>query len=256
MTVLERSAASGAVILTLNRPEKRNALNLELWEQLRDELASLHDRRTLRGGRGRRECLSVEGGDWVEASTADETYLERVYTITHEVILALYALPCPTIAMIHGATVGAGLELALACDFRFASTSAAFDVGFTKFAAPPEAISAAILPRLLGIERAKRFVFSGERWTGEQARGYGLVSEQFADDLLHAKTMEFAAELASGPTVAYAMGKALMNDSFERTVRDTVTATYHQGLASQKTADATEAMQAMLERRAPVFSGR
>ena len=255
MTVLERSAASGAVILTLNRPEKRNALNLELWEQLRDELASLHDdaRCVVVAGAGSAFC---GGGDWVEASTADETYLERVYTITHEVILALYALPCPTIAMIHGATVGAGLELALACDFRFASTSAAFDVGFTKFAAPPEAISAAILPRLLGIERAKRFVFSGERWTGEQARGYGLVSEQFADDLLHAKTMEFAAELASGPTVAYAMGKALMNDSFERTVRDTVTATYHQGLASQKTADAAEAMQAMLERRAPVFSGR
>ena len=255
MTVLERSAASGAVILTLNRPEKRNALNLELWEQLRDELASLHDsaRCVVVAGAGSAFC---GGGDWVEASTADETYLERVYAITHEVILALYALPCPTIAMIHGATVGAGLELALACDFRFASTSAAFQVGFTKFAAPPEAISAAILPRLLGIERAKRFVFSGERWTGEQARGYGLVSEQFADDLLHAKTMEFAAELASGPTVAYAMGKALMNDSFERTVRDTVTATYHQGLASQKTADATEAMQAMLERRAPVFSGR
>ena len=256
MTVLKRTQCSGVEVLTLNRPEKRNALNLELWECLREELSRLraeHARCLVITGAGVAFC---GGGDWVEASTAGPQYLKHVYAITHEVVLSLYRLPCPTIAMIHGTTIGAGLELALACDFRFAGAAASFAVGFTRFAAPPEAISAAMLPRLLGPERAKRFVFGEERWNGEQAQRYGLVSELFEDDELQTQTMTFAEGLECGPTGALAMGKALMDESFEQSVEATIKATYEQGVASQQSEDAAEAMQAMVERRQPVFTGR
>ena len=195
------------------------------------------------------------GGDWVEASEADEGYLERTFALTHEVVEALYTLPCPTIAMIHGATVGAGLELALACDFRLASESASLAVGFTSFAAPPEAISAAMLPRLLGLDQAKRWVFTGARWSGQQAMTNGLVSELLPDHRLRDETLALAAQLARGPTLAYAMGKKLMNDSYEHPVHDTIAGTYRDGIASQGTRDAAESMQAMIDRRTPEFTG-
>ena len=255
MTVLERHEHAGAQVLRLNRPEKRNALNLELWERLREALTALrteHARCVVINGAGVGFC---GGGDWIEASTADDTYLERVYAITHEVVLALYEMPCPTIAMTHGATVGAGLELALACDFRFASSGASFQVGFTKFAAPPEAISAAMLPRLLGIDRAKHFVFSGEKWSAAQAQRYGLVSDVFADESFRDETMSYAEMLAKGPTLAYSMGKAMMNDSFVCSVHDTIKTAYQHGVKSQASNDAAEGLAAMLERREPVFSG-
>ena len=255
MSVLERHEHAGVDVLTLNRPEKRNALNLELWERLRDQLAELRAARArcvvLRGS-GVGFC---GGGDWVEGSTADDTYVERIYAITHEVVLALYELPCPTIAMAHGATVGAGMELMLACDFRFASADADFQVGFTKFAAPPEAISAAMLPRLLGIDRAKHFVFTGEKWDAARAHLHGLVSEVFPEESFHSQTMAYAEELAKGPTLAYALGKAMMNENFECSVRDTVKKAYRDGLVSQSSNDAAEGMAAMVEWRPPLFAG-
>ena len=255
MPLLERSDHEGALVLTLNRPEKRNAINAALWEELHEALVAAreqHARCVVLAGAGK--AFSA-GGDVSEADGADDALYERIYGLTHRAIEALYMLPCPTIAMIHGATIGAGLELALACDFRIAGESSFFDIGFTRFAAPPEAISAAMLPRLLGLEQAKRWVFTGERWTGEQAMAKGLVGTLFSDEELREETMAFASKLASGPTVAYGMGKKLMNQSYERSVEDTITATLHDGLASMKTRDAAEAIQAMIERREPNFSG-
>jgi len=256
MSVLERSEQAGVQTLTLNRPEKRNALNLDSWEALRDTLELLRKesaRCVVIKGAGGAFCA---GGDVGEASTSDAHYIENIYKITHEVVLSLYTLPCPTIAMIHGATVGAGLELALACDFRFATDKAMFAVGFTRFAAPPEAISAVMLPRLVGLERAKQFVFGEERWTGEQAHGYGLISEQFKAHTLERETVAFATRLANGPTQAFAFGKALMNDSYEKTVGETIADTARLGLASQRSEDAKEAIDAFVERREPMFTGR
>ena len=255
MPLLERSDHEGALVLTLNRPDKRNALNAALWEELYEALVEAREqaaRCVVLAGAGKAFC---GGGDVSEAVDADDAFFEKIYRLTHQAVEALYTLPCPTIAMVHGAAIGAGLELALACDFRFAGESSFFDIGFTRFAAPPEAISAAMLPRLLGLEQAKYWVFTGERWTGEQARANGLVGALFPDEQLRNETMAFATQLASGPTAAYGMGKNLMNQSYDRSVEDTMAATLHDGLASMKTSDAAEAIKAMVERREPNFTG-
>ena len=254
MPIIERSDEPFVRILTLNRPKARNALNLAMWEKLRDELSAATSDRVrclVITGAGTAFC---SGGDIVE--TGGDDYLERIYTLTCAVVGALYELPCPTIAMINGAVVGAGLELALACDFRCAGNNAKFRVGFTSFAAPPEAISGVMLPRLLGIERAKRFVFTNALWNAEQAYEYGLVSEVFADDQLHVQTVNLASELGKGPTGALAMGKELMNKSFERSVQQTLSSAHELGVASQLSADAAEGVQAMVEKRQPVFTGQ
>lgn len=256
MSLLERSDHEGVLVLTLNRPDKRNALNIALWEELHEALIEAregHVRCVVLAGAGKAFC---GGGDVSEAVDADDALFEKVYRLTHRAVEALYSLPSPTIAMVHGAAIGAGLELALACDFRFAGESSFFDIGYTRFAAPPEAISAAMLPRLLGLEQAKRWVFTGERWTGEQARTNGLVGALFPDERLREETLAFAADLARGPTLAYGMGKSLMNQSFDRSVEKTLAATLDAGLASMKSRDAAEAIQAMVERRDPVFTGR
>ena len=99
-------------------------------------------------------------------------------------------------------------------------------------------------------------MFAEERWNREQAQRYGLVSELFEDDELQTQTMTFAEGLARGPAGALAMGKALMDESFEQSVEETVKATYEQGVTSQQSEDAAEAMQAMMERREPGFTGR
>jgi len=120
MTRLERSEHEGAIVLTLNRPEKRNAINSALWEELHaalEEVRQQNARCVVLAGAGK--ALSA-GGDVSEVDGADEALYQRVYGLTHRAVEALYTLPCPTIAMVHGAAVGAGLELALACDFRFA----------------------------------------------------------------------------------------------------------------------------------------
>jgi 2-(1,2-epoxy-1,2-dihydrophenyl)acetyl-CoA isomerase len=234
----------------------RNALNLEMLERLQAELTQAHEDRI--------RCLVVGGGgvdfsagaDIREAVGQDASYTERFYELTIEAVRSLYTLPCPTIAMIQGNVLGAGIELALACDLRFAGVGAKFRVGFDRYAAPPEAISHIVLPRLLGIDRAKRFVFSGEVWSGEEAYRYGLATEVFPDEKLRAETLAFAQTVAAGPTLSFGVGKELMDRSFERSLEENIAAAHAAGLAAQKTEDNLEAMRALEEKRAPVFRGR
>lgn len=123
MPLIERSDHEGALVLTLNRPEKRNALNAALWKELHEALVEAREqsaRCVVLAGAGKAFC---GGGDVSEAVDADDAFFENICRLTHRAVEALYTLPCPTIALVHGAAIGAGLELALACDLRFAGES-------------------------------------------------------------------------------------------------------------------------------------
>jgi 2-(1,2-epoxy-1,2-dihydrophenyl)acetyl-CoA isomerase len=256
MGVLDRSEEGNVRILTLNRPQARNAMNLEVLERLHAELASAHADQV--------RCLLIRGegvdftagGDMKEAAGADASYNDRYHSLFVGVVRSLYTLPRPTIAMVQGNAVGAGLELALACDFRFVGTSAKFRVGYDKLAGPPEAIAHIVLPRLLGIDRAKRFVFTGERWSGEDAYRYGMATELFPDEKLGAETLTFAQTLAVGPTFSFGLGKELMDRSYERSLDENLDAVRAASQAAVKSEDYAEVVRAMEENRAPVFPGR
>jgi enoyl-CoA hydratase/carnithine racemase len=180
MVELERDG--GIARIFLNRPEKVNALNSRLLETLAAELERLAGDEALRvvvlAGRGKAFCAGADVGELaaLDASTAP-AFVGRV----HRVCAALRALPVPVVARLHGVVIGAGLEIAAACDLRIAANG-------TRFAMPevrlgiPSVVEAALLPRLMGSGRAAWLVLTGEAIDAERAYAWGLV-EEVADEL-------------------------------------------------------------------------
>ena len=173
-------ADDGAVrTLTLNRPEARNALNLELLTALRSELAEVLEGDSVRclvlAAAGKAFCAGADVKDWAESGPQQgpDTWV----TEAHALAVELAGAPLPTIAVLNGAAVGAGLDLALACDFRVAADTARFACAYTWMAYPPDVGGTWLLPRLVRPDHAKRFVFTGEFWDAPTALERGLVSE-------------------------------------------------------------------------------
>jgi 2-(1,2-epoxy-1,2-dihydrophenyl)acetyl-CoA isomerase len=168
----------------------------------------------------------------------------------------LHDLPKPTVAVLQGAAVGAGLDLACACDFRVASEDAVFFCAYTWVGYNPDAGGTWLYPRLLGLEAAKRFVFTGERWDAATAEARGLVSEVVPGDELAAAGARLAAELATGPSVAIGLAKGLLQTSSTRTLGEQLEAEKAAGKICAETEDHKEALAAFAEKRSPVFRGR
>ena len=256
MAVVERSDQGNARILTFNRPEARNAVNMALLEELDAELE--------RALKEQVRCLVLEGtgidygagGDTKEGVDKPPSYLERLLDLSVKTVRTIYTFPAPTISIIQGNVMGASIEFALACDLRFVARNAKIRVGFDRFAAPPEVISATVLPQLMGISRAKHFFYSGEVWSGDDAVRDGLSNQVFPEEKLRAEALAFAEAVAAGPTGAYARGKAMMDMSFERTLEENLAAAHKEGIAAQQTEDAAEGVAALAEGRIPVFKNR
>ena len=173
--------ADGVRTITLNRPERRNALNVALLEALRAALADAAAEEAVRvvvlAGAGKGFCAGADVTEWSEAvDGADDTGL-RWERNAHALVQELHDLPKPTVAVLQGAAVGAGLDLACACDFRVASEDAVFFCAYTWVGYNPDAGGTWLYPRLMGLEAAKRFVYTGERWDAATAHVRGLVSE-------------------------------------------------------------------------------
>ena len=171
-------------------------------------------------------------------------------------MVELAEAPLPTVAVLNGAAVGAGLDLALACDFRVAAADARFACAYTWMAYPPDVGGTWLLPRLVGLEQAKRFVYTGEFWDAQTALARGLVSEVVPRERLLEAGAELAAMLASGPTVAIGHAKRLLGSSDRRTLAEQLREEALAGEACSRTADHEEALAAVVEKREPRFAGR
>jgi enoyl-CoA hydratase/carnithine racemase len=175
MVDVEREGSVARIFL--NRPEKANALNSAALEELRHALRGLEKDETLRvvalGGRGKTFCGGADTKELknLTASTAG-AFVEKI----HDVCQAIRELPVPVVARLHGAVIGAGLEIAAACDLRVAAEG-------TKFAMPevrlaiPSVVEAALLPRLMGSGRAAWLVLTGEAIDARKALAWGLIEE-------------------------------------------------------------------------------
>src|SRR5262245_7883588 len=191
--------------LTLDRPEVRNALDLPSLKALRAALAAAATdgvRCLVVTGSGKAFCAGADIAEWAEAEARGELATYGWTEQAHALIAELAEFPAPTIALLNGAAAGAGLDLALACDFRFAAESARFACAYTRMGYSPDAGGTWLLPRLLGMEQAKRFVYTGEFWSAAEALSRGLVSEVHPAENLSEAAYAFAARLAAGPTVA------------------------------------------------------
>lgn len=254
------SLDQGVYTLTLNRPEQRNALDVPMLEALAHALEEARTNAAVRcvvvAARGKGFCAGADVVEWAQAQADGRLETYGWTQAAHGVMLALYSLPKPTLAVIQGSAVGAGLDLALCCDLRVSAQAARFRAGYTGMAYAPDAGASWHLPRLVGAEQARRFLFLNAVWDAAQALQAGLVGEVVDDAALADHAQALAAQLASGPTLAFGYTKALLQNSSQQSLAQQLKAEHLAGLACGRTEDAAEALRASMEKRAPIFAGK
>ena len=261
MADLLEAIENGVAWLTLNRPERLNALSPEMTAGLTDALKRLATDREVGciviTGAGRGWCA---GGDvkTMESRGRDQTVEDRVEGLrrAHELPLLMRNCPKVIIGMINGPVAGAGLGLALACDLRVASKSARFGTAFVRIGYSGDYGGTWSLTRLVGTAKARELYLLGDVIGAEEAHSLGMVNKLVEDEALRDETMALARRIADGPRVALGYIKknlfAAETEPFQ-TVLDLEAE--HQARCAF-TEDHKEAVAAFNEKRRPVFKGR
>lgn len=256
--LVERDA--GVVTVTLNRPERKNAGNKQMWLDLLtaiDEVAHRSDDRVLvLTGAGGAFCSGADIGDPAGvAGTPADPHLVRM-RLFGEAMLALHDLPKPTIAKVRGIAAGAGCSMALQCDLVVASDAARLSEIFSRRGLSLDGGSSWLLPRLVGLQKAKEIAYFADVLSAEEAAAYGLVTRVVPDDELDAFVDDWAARLAAGPPLALSMTKRLLNSGSLVSMSQAIEDEARSQTVNFATADTAEAMRAFAERREPRFEGR
>ncbi|MFC9359994.1 enoyl-CoA hydratase/isomerase family protein [Rhodococcus sp. NPDC057014] len=243
----------GAVAtITLNRPTRRNAMTLDSWIALREALAELAlDDAT------RVVVLTGAGSDFCTGADLDKRAPMHPLTRMRQInatALAVAEFPKPLIAKVRGYAVGAGWNLALLCDLLIASRDAQFSQIFAKRGLSVDFGGSWLLPRMVGLHRAKRLVMLAEMLDAEQADALGLVSELVEPEELDATVARFAAGLTRSPTVAVMQSARLIEDGTTSSLRDALENEARSQAVNFAT-DAPAALRAFVEKRPPTFSG-
>ncbi len=256
--LFEQQGAIGT--LTFNRPQVFNAMNDELILALRDATRTLKQSTTLRAlivrGAGKAFLAGGDVGVFYQKRDHIADEVKPMGDALHEGILNIRTMPFPVIAQIHGAVAGAGLSLALACDFAVASTTANFTSAYARIGLSPDGGSTYFLPRIVGMKKALEMVMLSDTLNATQALEYGLVNRVVADEALVAETLALATRLAAGPTQAYARAKKLVNQSFQTPIQQHLDDEIALFGECARTQDFKEGVTAFVEKRRPDFQGK
>lgn len=245
--------ADGVVTVTLNRPEHRNALTSAMFGELREAFAEVaerpDDRVLVLTGAGRDFCI---GADLTERIDHHAVYMRRV----NDAALALHRLPKPAIAKVNGIAVGAGCNLALGCDLVVASEEARFSEIFARRGLSLDFGGSWLLPRLVGLHRAKELALFADVVSAADALALGLINRVVPAADLDPFVSDWAARLAAGPPLALAMTKRLLNDASASSMDEALEAEALCVSVNVATTDLKEAMEAFRDKREPRFEGR
>jgi len=248
--------ADGVVTVTLNRPEKKNAANGTMWDELLDVARVIGADDSVRAvvvtGAGGAFC---SGADVSGMGTGGIHSLALMRHIT-DVCMSWFRIPQPTIAKVRGVAVGAGLNLALVCDLLVASENARFSEIFARRGLSIDFGGSWSLPRRVGMHRAKELALLADIIDASYAAEIGLVNRVLPDGELDAFVDDWATRLAGGPPIALAMTKRLLNNSLNVTLEEALD---DEGLSQSVnfgTSDTREAVAAFMEKRDPEFTGR
>ncbi len=255
-------ATSGDVVtITISRPRVKNAVSVPVFEELRDVLRDISAEQ-----RTRCVVLTGAGGDFAagaDLSRAGVTPDERrerhqmnTMRAIHESIQALADLPMPVVAKVRGVAVGAGMSLALACDFVLAADDARFGAVFAKRGLSLDCAASWLLPRLVGMHKAKEIALLGDIFGAAEALSIGLVNKVLPAADLDAAVDALATRLASGPTLALSLSKRLLNASYNFSLAEALEAEAMAQTVNGSSDDTAEGMRAFFEKRPPNFSGR
>jgi enoyl-CoA hydratase/carnithine racemase len=254
--------ADGVATVTLDRPDKLNALTFESYADLRDLLHELPHREDTKvlvvRGEGKGFCGGGDVNEIIgELVKMDARDLMGFTKMTGDVIKAMRECPVPIIAGIHGIAAGAGAVVALASDFRVCSRAARFAFLFTKVGLSGGDMGAAyLLPRIVGAGRATSLLMLGDTIDAETADRYGLVSELTEDDQLDDAVRRLARRLADGPTLGYAQTKSLITRELDMSLGAAVELDAMTQALLMTTEDHAEFHAAFNEKRPPSWKGR
>lgn len=242
---------SGALRLVLDKPDKLNAVNTPMLVALRGEIAAAatddSTRVVVLTGAGRAFC---SGGDMSGEDTAGAA------TAAAEVIDAITHLPKPVVAGVHGAAIGVGCSLALACDLIVAAQSAYFQLAFTKVGLMTDGGAAVLIPAAIGRARAGRMALLAEKVTATEAFGWGMISHVVLDDAYDAELEAIVQALACGPTLSYGWIKRALRAATLSELQATQIIETDGQEVLHGSEDFREGVRAYRDRREPRFRGR
>jgi 2-(1,2-epoxy-1,2-dihydrophenyl)acetyl-CoA isomerase len=257
METIEVTRADGGIVtVTLNRPEKKNAINEMMWDELLAtfrEIADGEDRVVVLTGAGGAFC---SGADLSTGRVSARPHQLASMRHVGDVALTLHRLPQPTIAKVGGVAAGAGANMAFGCDLIVASDEARFTEIFARRGLTIDFGGSWLLPRLIGLHKAKELAFFADIISAKEAEAFGLVNRVVPAGELDAFVDDWARTLATGPPVALAQTKRLLNNSLAVTMEEALDDEGAAQTVNFGTADTAEAMAAFLAKRDPRFTGR
>jgi 2-(1,2-epoxy-1,2-dihydrophenyl)acetyl-CoA isomerase len=262
-TDLIEQVKDGVAVLTLNRPERLNAMSRPMLDALLEALPRLAEDPAVGvvvlTGAGRGFCA---GGDVKAMAEGNElggqTMEDRAQALRSRMETSrwLHEMPKPTIAMMRGPAAGAGLSLAMACDMRIASDTVKLGTAFARVGYSGDFGGSYYLTQLVGTAKARELYFTADLLDAQQALGLGLVNRVVADARLEEETMALASRLARGPRVAFRYMKRNMNAAESASLKEMLDLEAWNHTRTGMTEDHREAARAFVEKREPQFKGR
>ncbi|MFW2381878.1 MAG: enoyl-CoA hydratase/isomerase family protein [Acidimicrobiales bacterium] len=261
METLLVERAEDIVTITLNRPAKKNAVTPEMWLGLLDHFQQLRRDLSVRvvvvTGAGDGFCSGADVSAF-EGPKDGEHPPHPLHSMrqTKDIALAMHELPMPTIAKVNGVAAGAGCNLALGCDLIVASDRARFSEIFPRRALSLDFGGSWILPRLIGLHKAKELAFFGDIIDAAEANAIGLVNRVVPHDELDVTVDTWAKRLAAGPPLALTQTKSMLNKSMGLSMEEALDVEAAAQAINLNTRDNRESARAFFEKRAAVFEGR
>jgi len=260
--LLQERTEEGILILTLNRPEAMNCFNFDLLAALSDTIREANFDMNLRcivitgaGGKDAKKASFSTGADLKERRTLSPDQVRRFIFTIRNTFTAVEQVRVPVIAAINGFAFGGGIELALACDLRIASSNMILGLTETSLAIIPGAGGTQRLPRIVGIAKAKELIFTARRIDAKTALEIGLVNRVVEPVELMPAALELAREIAMNGPIGVAQAKFAINCGMEASLGVALPLESKAYEATIPTKDRLEALAAFAEKRKPVFKG-
>ena len=259
MEEIQLTLEENIATVTINRPSVKNAVTSEMWDELQRTFIDLGYRDDVRAvivtGAGDDFCSGADVSGMASRNEGPRVHQLESMRKVGDCCLSLFNMPKVTIAKVPGVAVGAGMNLALCCDLVVASENARFSEIFAKRGLSVDFGGSFLLPRIVGLQRAKELVLLAEVLSAAEADRMGLINYVVPHDQLDNKALELAQKAANGPPRALAMSKAMLNKSFTNSLQDALDQEGTSQTVNFTTKDISEAMKAFQEKRPPRFSG-
>lgn len=257
---IEYEVSDGVATVTLCRPHALNAFSVRMQQDLAEAIGQLAEDDSVRAvvltGAGRGFCAGGDIQEMHDVKTSHPTdSRKKIQHMLRTVLMPLVRLEKPVIAAVHGAAVGAGMNLALAADIVLAAENARLSQIFVKVGLVPDTGGLYLLTRLIGLNRAKELCFTGRMLDAQEAFELGLVNRVVPNDRLQSEARSLALQLARGPSVAIGLTKTLLNHASSASLDEMAEYEAYALAVSLSTADHREGIRAFQEKREPNFLG-